>query len=96
MFNLSRIPLANSDAFSATAHDALHLTLLIDDFVYSIDIFASSSADGAVAEPLLVAEIERRFADAVQDVRDRRRKGEEPTKVGLLTADERDTWTKVS
>ena len=79
-----------------TAPDALHLTLMIDDFMYAIDVFAPPTSDGAVPEPLPAAEIERRFAAAVEDVQTRRQSGEEPPKIGLLTADERDTWMKVS
>lgn len=96
MYNLSRIPLPNSDAFSVTAENALHLTLLIDDFIYSVDVFAPPASEGAVPEPLSAAEIEKRFAAASEDVRNRRAKGEEAPKIGLLTADERDTWVKVS
>ncbi|WWD20394.1 hypothetical protein CI109_104870 [Kwoniella shandongensis] len=92
MFNLSRIPLPNCDAFSVIDNKALHLTLLIDDFVYSIDVF-SMGTDG-IPEPLPVAEIERRFKSAVADAKSRKDKGEQADQIGVLTADERDNWVK--
>ncbi|OCF34330.1 carnitine acetyltransferase [Kwoniella heveanensis BCC8398] len=93
MFNLSRIPLPNSDAFSAIDNKALHITLLIDDFIYSVDIFAASATDG-VPDPLPVGEVEQRFKAAVADAESRRDARESPARIGVLTADERDTWTK--
>jgi carnitine O-acetyltransferase len=94
LFNFSRIPLPGSDAFSAPAPNALHTTLIIDDFYYSVDIFAPSSS-GEHPEPLEEAEIERRFRAAVEDAKSRRDKGELAPPVGVLSGDERDTWTKV-
>ncbi|WVQ95947.1 hypothetical protein IAU59_003046 [Kwoniella sp. CBS 9459] len=93
MFNLSRIPLPNSDAFSAINNKALHITLLIDDFIYSVDIFSANSSNG-IPDPLPVAEVERRFKAAVADAKSRRDAQESPAQIGVLTADERDTWTK--
>lgn len=95
LFNFSRIPLPGSDAFSAIAPHAPHTTLIIDDFYYSIDIFAPPS-DGAHPEPLSVVKIEARIRAAVEDARSRKDGGEQPPMVGILTGDERDSWTKVS
>jgi hypothetical protein len=73
------------------------MTLLIDDFIYSVDIFAPiQDGSDAVSEPLDVAEIAKRFAAAVADVRQRLAAGEQAPRVGLLTADDRDSWTKVT
>lgn len=94
MFNLSRIPLPNCDAFSVIDNKALHLTLFVDDFFYSVDVF-SPGADG-VPEPLPVAEIENRFKSTVADAKHRKDNGEQADQVGVLTADERDNWMKVS
>ena len=69
---------------------------MVDDFIYSVDVFERSKTVEAVPEPLSAAAIERRLQAAVQDARDRRNAQESPAKVGLLTADERDTWTKVN
>lgn len=95
LFNFSRIPLPGCDAFSAIAPHALHTTLIVDDFYYSIDIFAPSNGD-AYPEPLSVVDIEGRIRAAVEDAKSRKDRGEEPPMVGILTGDERDTWTTVS
>ena len=95
LFNFSRIPLPGCDAFSAIAPHALHTTLIVDDFYYSIDIFAASNGD-AHPEPLSVVDIEGRIRAAVEDAKSRKDRGEEPPMVGILTGDERDTWTTVS
>ncbi|WWC92892.1 uncharacterized protein L201_007854 [Kwoniella dendrophila CBS 6074] len=93
MFNLSRIPLPNSDAFSAVDNKATHLTLLINDYVYSVDIFSLNSPDG-IPEPLSPSEIEQRIKAAVSDAKSRKDGGKKASQVGVLTADERDNWTK--
>lgn len=95
LFNFSRIPLPGCDAFSAIAPRALHTTLIVDDFYYSIDIFAPSNGD-THPEPLSVVDIEGRIRAAVEDASSRKARGEEPPMVGILTGDERDTWTTVS
>jgi carnitine O-acetyltransferase len=95
LFNFSRIPLPGSDAFSAIAPHALHTTVLVDDFYYSVDIFASSS-EGEPPQPLSYGEVESRLKAVVADAKRRRDSGERPPLVGILTGDERDTWTKVS
>lgn len=95
LFNFSRIPLPGSDAFSAIAPHALHTTLIVDDFYYSVNIFAPPSGD-AYPEPLSVIEIEGNIRAAVEDAKSRKDSGEKPPMVGILTGDERDTWTKVS
>jgi hypothetical protein len=69
--------------------------LIIDDFYYSIDIFSPPSGD-AHPEPLSVVEIEGRIRAAVENAKSRRDIGEQPPLVGILTGDERDTWTNVS
>nr|XP_018260190.1 carnitine acetyltransferase [Kwoniella dejecticola CBS 10117]OBR82348.1 carnitine acetyltransferase [Kwoniella dejecticola CBS 10117] len=92
MFNLSRIPLPNSDAFSAVNNKATHLTLLIDNYIYAIDVFSPS--EHGVPEPLPASAIEKRFQAAVADAKSRKDRGENATQVGVLTADERDNWTK--
>ena len=84
-----------SDGFSAIAPQALHTTLIVDDFYYSVDVFSPSSA-GASPEPLAVVEIEGRIRAAVEDAKTRKDRGEKPDMVGILTGDERDSWTKVS
>ena len=96
MFNMARIPQPGCDQFSNIDHKALHTTFIIDDFVYSIDVFSPAESSDDVARPLAVAEIELRIKAAVADVRGREKAGEQAEMVGLLTADERDAWTRVS
>jgi len=43
-----------------------------------------------------VTEIEGRLRAAVDDAKSRKDGGEQPPMVGVLTGDERDSWTKVS
>jgi len=95
LFNFSRIPLPGCDAFSAIAPHALHTTLIVDDFYYSIDIFSPAEGD-THPEPLSVVDIEGNIRAAVEDAKTRKDGGERPPMVGILTADERDTWTTVS
>jgi carnitine O-acetyltransferase len=68
---------------------------MVDDFLYSIDIFTQPNSPDNVMEPLPVGVIEQRLKAAVDDALSRLEAGEEAVKVGILTADERDTWTKV-
>lgn len=96
MFNLSRIPLPNCDAFSTPSPLSTHLSLLVDDYYYAIDIFSPpSSSVGGVPEPLPAGEIEKRFQAAVDDAKRRKARGERAVEVGVLGADDRDNWTKV-
>lgn len=91
LFNISRIPLPNCDAFSAQDNDARHVTVHIADFVYSVDVF-EKVPKGEIANPLPVGEIESLLQAAVADAKSRVEKGEKPAQVGILTADDRDTW----
>jgi hypothetical protein len=74
---------------------AVHLSVLLDDFYYSIDIFQQSDVEKEAPRPLPVAVIGNRLQACVEDVKERRQKGEQPVAVGVLTGDDRDTWTKV-
>ncbi|GFZ49784.1 hypothetical protein JCM24511_07187 [Saitozyma sp. JCM 24511] len=94
LYNFSRIPIAGSDAFSVIAPQAPHLTVMIDDFIYSIDVFPKATSPEDITEPLPAGVIEQRIRSAVDDARSRIEAGEQAVKVGILTADERDTWTK--
>ena len=96
LFNFSRIPLPGCDAFSAIAPEATHTTLMIDDFVYSVEVFKPSGVPGKSPIPLPVDEVAKSFRGAARDARQRRKAGEEPLCVGILTADHRDTWAVVS
>ncbi|GMK56581.1 hypothetical protein CspeluHIS016_0304210 [Cutaneotrichosporon spelunceum] len=91
LFNISRIPLPGTDAFSRQDNKARHVTVLINDFIYSVDVFGQPGEDG-VADSLPPAEIERLLQEVSEDARKRAEGGEEASMVGVLTADHRDTW----
>jgi hypothetical protein len=67
----------------------------VDDFYYAVDVFAPPNGD-AYPEPLSVVDIEAKIRAAVEDAKSRKDGGEQPPMVGILTGDERDTWTTVS
>ena len=92
LFNISRIPLPHSDQFSVQDNYARHATVMIDDFIYSVDVFGPPGPDG-ISDPLSPAEIESLLQGAAADAKARKEKGEKPAQVGVLTADERDVWT---
>nr|ODO04266.1 carnitine acetyltransferase [Cryptococcus depauperatus CBS 7855] len=94
LFNLARIPRPNCDAFSTPDQHALHLSLIIEDYYYSVDIFSSPNKQGDVPEPLPVSIIERRLRECVEDATARKDKGEACVPVGVLSGDERDNWAK--
>jgi len=70
------------------------MTVMIDDFVYSVDVFSAPGADG-ITEPLDVGVICGSLKSVVMEAKERRSKGEIAVPVGILTADERNSWTKV-
>lgn len=92
LFNISRIPLPGSDAFSRADPTARHVTVLINDFIYSVDVFGEPAADG-ISDALPYGEIERLLQAASADAKRRTDSGEKAALVGILTADHRDTWT---
>lgn len=67
---------------------------MIDDFIYSIEVFTPGGEDG-IPQPLSASDIAKNIRGVVDDARTRRRQGEEAVRLGILTADERDTWTQV-
>jgi hypothetical protein len=69
--------------------------VIVDDFYYSVDIFAPSSG-GGYPEPLSPGEIESRLNAVVADAKARKNNGEVAPAVGILTGDERESWTQVS
>ena len=68
---------------------------MVDDFIYSVEVFSPAKDHNSYPIPLSPQEIAQNLSAVVRDVRQRRRQGEEATPIGVLTADERDTWTKV-
>ncbi|ORX37603.1 acyltransferase ChoActase/COT/CPT [Kockovaella imperatae] len=91
LFNFVRIPLPGSDAFTNPAPKATHISVMIDDFVYSVEVFSPAGSDG-IPTPLPVGQIEKSLQAVVADAKARRNHGEQAVKVGVLTADDRDAW----
>ena len=96
LFNFARIPLPGSDAFTAPATKALHMTVMIDDFMYSVNVFEAPSSPHEVPNPRPVGQIEQELLEVVADAKSRRAMGEQAAQVGILTADDRDVWCSVS
>lgn len=94
LFNFARIPMPNEDHFSRMASKALHTTIMIEDFIYSMDIFQPASSLAAFPEPLSVAEIEANLRAVVDDAKHQIDIGTRPHRIGILTGDDRDAWTK--
>ena len=60
-----------------------------------MDICEPVKAVTDIPTPLPTAEIRTRLQAAVDDAKDKKRRGVKTKRVGVLTADERDTWTVV-
>jgi Choline/Carnitine o-acyltransferase len=95
MFNIGRIPQENCDTISPVpppSHpDSKKILLMLHDWLYSVDVY-----DDAHQNLLKVGEIEKRFRAVVADATSRIARGERAIPVGLLSADRRDIWAKVS
>lgn len=70
--------------------NARSIVVFVQNFIYSVEVIEK---DGTPTAP---AVIERRLAEVVKDVRERVARGEKAPQVGILSADERDLWAKVS
>ena len=95
LFNFSRMPLPGSDAFTNVDPKALHVTVMIDDFIYAIDVFSPPTSD-EIPIPLPVGQIDKSLQAVVADAKARRSHGEQAVRVGVLTADDRDSWCNAS
>lgn len=60
-----------------------------------MDICEPVMAVTDIPTPLPTVEIRNRLQAAVDDAKDKKRRGVKTKRVGVLTADERDTWTVV-
>ncbi|KAF8554621.1 acyltransferase ChoActase/COT/CPT [Imleria badia] len=93
IFNICRLPQHPSDTLTVPAPPsspwASTVTVLAHDFYYALRV-----ADPTTGIPLHVDEIERGMRAVVTDVLHRRRNGELPVEVGVLTADDRDEWSR--
>jgi carnitine O-acetyltransferase len=85
MFGLTRIPRWDCDIFNVPDASAKHMTVLINDHVYSVDVLDDQG------QALPPNEIENKLWQVVDDVS----RAGPALRVGALSADERDSWTKV-
>ncbi|GAA5932375.1 choline/carnitine O-acyltransferase [Sporobolomyces koalae] len=86
VFGVTRLPLHPSDtlAHAPHPHPAKHIVVMAHDHFYSLDVV---SADGNAVSP---AELERGLW-AIAD--DATRRGPAETSIGVLSGDDRDSWT---
>jgi hypothetical protein len=63
---------------------------MLHDWCYGVEVYDSN------LNRVPVVEIERRLKAMVKDVDSRIRRWEKAVPVGLLSADDRDTWAKVN
>ncbi|KXN88606.1 Carnitine O-acetyltransferase, mitochondrial [Leucoagaricus sp. SymC.cos] len=93
MFNIARIPQLHCDTLSTPPPQPHSLTarsllVMFHNFCYTIPIY---SPTGLLASP---KDIYRRLRNVVADVDRRIKAGEIAFPIGLLSADDRDTWAK--
>ena len=62
---------------------------MVNDWTYAVEVYDENQARHSVDT------IEQRLRNVVRDVVARIEAGEEPTPVGILSADHRDRWTEV-
>ncbi|KAG9314992.1 acyltransferase ChoActase/COT/CPT [Chiua virens] len=93
IFNVCRVPQHPSDALTipppASSPWASTVIILAHDFYYALRV-----ADPNTGAPLHVDEIEEGMRAVVTDVQRRRRSNELPVEVGVLTAADRDEWSR--
>ncbi|EGN98888.1 hypothetical protein SERLA73DRAFT_54801 [Serpula lacrymans var. lacrymans S7.3] len=90
MFNISRIPQVHCDALSEVPQpyepNARKIVIMVHDFCYAVEVYDSHNRQ------IPVDVIEQRLREVVNDVSNRIERGDVAVPVGVLTADERDTW----
>ncbi|TFY56886.1 hypothetical protein EVG20_g8755 [Dentipellis fragilis] len=92
LFGICRIPKPGCDTLSplppSSSADARNIIVMAHDWFYTLEVYDESwKAHGA-------EEIEKRLSQIVDDVSRRIDAGEVATPVGVLSADDRDSWTK--
>ncbi|KAG8904529.1 hypothetical protein FRB99_001612 [Tulasnella sp. 403] len=92
LFNICRLPGIGCDSLTQPPQRltpaARSVTVFLKDWAYAVEVY---DRDGV---RIGVGEVERRLWEVVRDVQQRESKGERAVPVGILTADERDTWAK--
>ena len=93
MSNVCRVPQLQRDRLTYSRPiSPYHSKVLvaIRDWIYAMEVYDSNT------KSIGHASIEQRLRDIVADVERRLRSGEVAPPIGVLTADERDTWAKVT
>ncbi|KAL5526743.1 hypothetical protein ACEPAF_8468 [Sanghuangporus sanghuang] len=91
MFNVCRIPQVECDRLStaqASSSARNKVMVMVHDWIYSIDVFDGKRGYSGHFE------LEKRLRNIVIDAERRLAEGEKSVSVGVLTSDDRDTWTK--
>lgn len=93
MFNICRIPHPSCDALSVppspSSPNARKIVVMVHDWCYGVEVYDSCF------NRVPAVEIEQRLKAVVKDVEARIESREKAVPVGVLSADERDTWAKV-
>ncbi|KAF7312417.1 Carn-acyltransf domain-containing protein [Mycena indigotica] len=94
MFNIARIPKPKCDILSKPVsmanQDAQKFYVMIHGWCYTIAAYHPTSSPTLVE----VQDLENRIRAAVLDAQHRLAMGEQPPRIGALTADHRDKWTE--
>ncbi|EMD31314.1 hypothetical protein CERSUDRAFT_163178 [Gelatoporia subvermispora B] len=91
-FNICRMPQPECDTLSLPAPPqsvhARKIVVFVHDWLYAVEVLDQE------LQPLKAGEIGRRLNAVVDDAEKRLARGEKAVPVGVLTADDRDHWTK--
>jgi carnitine O-acetyltransferase len=99
MFNIARIPEPLCDTLSeypdTPTRASRSILVMIHDWCYSVVVYDPPVGDSPskLSSP---GEIEARIRAVVLDVETRLQNGEKAVPIGILSADDRDRWSKVS
>jgi len=96
-FNMHRVPEPGCDRLVRTLlsdvpaiEEARHVLVMVDDWTYAVEVYTS---EGEIAS---FVDILARFVAVRRDALERSVGGARAPAVGLLSADNRDLWAKVS
>ena len=98
MFNIARIPEPLCDTLSGypdtPTRASRSILVMVHDWCYSVVVYDPPVGDSPPNLSLL-GEIEARIRAVVLDVETRLQNGEKAVPIGVLSADDRDRWSKV-
>jgi hypothetical protein len=98
MFNIARIPEPLCDTLSGYSDTSTRasrsILVMVHDWCYSVVVYDPPVGDSP-PKLSLPGEIEARIRAVVLDVETRLQNGEKAVPIGVLSADDRDRWSKV-